>query len=243
MAESSSDDHIAAVYFAHACELNSIPYEDLDIDRYRAELLFQSRFQDGYSDYYRHVQAVDRGFRARAPPFERAQVQYYRARAGWQPHDAMAQRQPSNMEMNILRRFLFNRERALKNKQKRNRRRHITGPYISPSTQLQNPRPPLWKRDRPNGSGFFASVHPFERWRQEQEQLRMQKEQQQQVAMRDGTCGALVPYVGVTSVPTTNPFANNPFEKCAPQQASSGLNGVRNGEVQLGSVFYTGFGA
>lgn len=47
MAESPSDDHIAAVYFARACETNSIPYADLDIDRCRAALLFQSRFRDG----------------------------------------------------------------------------------------------------------------------------------------------------------------------------------------------------
>lgn len=42
MAESDSYDYHAAALFAHACQINGIPYEDVDIDRYRADLLYES---------------------------------------------------------------------------------------------------------------------------------------------------------------------------------------------------------
>ena len=216
MAESTSDDHIAAVYFAHACEINSISYEDLDIDRYRADLLFQSRFRDGYTAYYRHVQSLDRGFRVKPPLFSPEQEGMYRSYAQYKPMiDDLPHQRPSTAEMNQPGRFVYDRQRGCKNIQKRRRQHRATGAYISPSARLQNPRPPSWKRDHPNGLGFFASVHLFERWRQEQRQLDIQKQQQQQqqAVMRDGTCGAMVPYVGTSFVPTTNPFANDPFQK------------------------------
>jgi hypothetical protein len=103
------------VCFAQACETNSIPYEDLDIGRYRADLLFQSRFRDGYTDYYRHVQSLNRGLRVKPPPFSAEQEAVYRSYAHYRPEtDDDAHRQPSIAEMNQPGRFVYDRQRGLK---------------------------------------------------------------------------------------------------------------------------------
>lgn len=94
------------------------------------------------------MQALDRGFRTKPPPFSPEQERTYRSHAHYRRGiDDTAHQQATTQPTRFI-----SSQRA-----PRTRKPPLTGPYISPAAQLHNPRAPLWKRDYPNASGFLQA--------------------------------------------------------------------------------------